>query len=379
MNSWDTPIDRRGTSATKWEKFDEAVLPFWVADMDLPTPDFILQAVRQRLEHPILGYTNVPNELNEALIDCLAQRYDWSVHPSWLVWIPGVVVGLNLAAQAVAQPNDPIYVMPPVYFPFLDIANNAQAQRVDVPLIEAGWRMDLDALNARANETESARQRLLLLCNPQNPTGRAYSEAELRALGDQCKRHNLVICSDEIHCDLLLDEKARHIPIASLDPDLADRSITLLAPTKTYNMPGLGCAVAVIPNPKLRHAFRSARRGLVSGITVLGYAAAIAAYRQDQRWIMELRDYLRGNYQRLASVAGSRLTPLQATYLGWLDVRDLAAQADPARFFESHGLGLSDGAAFGAPGFVRFNFACARPLLEQGLERLAKALAAIAV
>ncbi len=378
MHPWDTLIDRRGSSATKWEKYDPSILPFWVADMDLPTPEFILKALRARLEHPVLGYTNVPTELNEAFIASLERRYQWSVHPSWLVWIPGVVSGLNVAAAAIAQPADPVFVMPPVYYPFLDVPQNAGATRIDVPLLEPGWDMDTDALDAKAQEWPVPRPRLLLLCNPQNPTGQVYSEAQLRALALQCERHDLVVCSDEIHCDLLLDPSAQHIPIASLDPQVAQRSITLMAPTKTYNMPGVGCAVAIIPNPKLRNAFRAARRGMIAGATTLGYTAALAAYRADDHWIDELRSYLRGNREQLAAVAGPRLGPQQATYLGWLDVRDLT-RGEPGAFFESHGLGLSDGAAFGSPGFVRFNFGCARSLLGQGLERLDVALAAIAV
>lgn len=374
---WHTPLDRRGTFATKWEKFEEGVLPFWIADMELPTPDAIIERIRERLTHPLLGYTNVPTPLVDAFVDWAARLYDWRVDPAWLVWLPGVVPGLNVAAQAIAAPNDPLFVMPPVYYPFLDVADNAGAHSVAVPLQAPDWRLDAQALAAAALQHPCPRPRALLLCNPQNPTGRVYSETELDALARTCADHDLIICSDEIHCDLLLKPGARHIPIASLDRAIARRTITLMAPTKTYNMPGLGCAVAIIPDARLRASFRAARRGIVATPSVLGYAAATAAYEQDGSWIEALRAHLRENYTALEEVAGDRLTPLEATYLGWLSVPELAQQ-NAQRYFLQHGLGLSDGRDFGGPGYVRFNFACARPMLDAGLERLSMALHALA-
>ncbi len=217
--------------------------------------------------------------------------------------------------------------------------------------------------------------RILLLSNPQNPTGRAYTESELTELAEFCLRHDLVLCSDEIHCQLLLDEQARHVPVASLAPEIAERTISLYAATKTYNIPGLSCGVAVIPDPALRRCYKRARAGLVPNVGPLELAASEAAFADDGPWVPALLDYLRGNHQRLQEVAGERMTPVEATYLAWIDVRDLELDG-PGAFFESHGLGLSDGAAFGGDGFVRFNFACPRSLLNQGLERLATALEA---
>ncbi|MFK7914815.1 MAG: MalY/PatB family protein [Pseudomonadales bacterium] len=375
---WQTPLNRLGTAATKWEKFGPDVLPFWIADMELPTPDAILNGIGERLEHPLLGYTNVPAPLIEAFTNWAQRLFGWSIDPDWLVWIPGVVPGLNVAAQSIAQANDPVFVMPPVYYPFLDVAANANARSVTVPLQAPDWRLDSRALAAaaQANACKQPRPRAMLLCNPQNPTGRAYDHAELNALAQTCADHDLIICSDEIHCDLLVSPSARHIPIASLDADTAQRTITLMAPTKTYNMPGLGCAVAVIPNPVLRNAFRDSRRGVLASPSVLAYAAATAAYEQDGRWIEALREHLRANYAALAAVAGARLTRLEATYLGWIAVPELA-QADAQAHFLKFGLGLSDGRDFGGPGYVRFNFACARPLLDAGLARLQEGLRAL--
>lgn len=376
---WQTPLDRQGTSATKWEKYGADVLPFWVADMDLPTPAPILDAVRARLEHPVLGYTNVPGSLTEAFVNWARAQFDWRIDPAWLVWVPGVVAGLNVAARAVTAPGEPVFLMPPVYYPFLSVPAQADGQRIDVPLAAGPqYEMDLDHL-AHAARQHSGRQRgsnALLLCNPQNPTGRAYRRDELQALADTCDAHDLTIISDEIHCDLLLAPDAVHVPIASLDEAVARRTITLMAPTKTWNMPGLGCAVAVIPDAGLRSRFRAARIGMVGTPSVLGYAAAEAAYCQDQRWVASLRAHLRDHRDQLAAVTGSRMHPGDATYLGWIDVHDLGARRASEHFL-AHGLGLSMGEDFGGPGYVRFNFGCATQLLQQGLHRLEAALQAI--
>jgi cystathionine beta-lyase len=372
---FDRLISREGTWSSKWEKYRSTdVLPFWVADMEFAMPDFIKASLTERLDREILGYTRTPPPLVEKFRSWLAQCYGWEVPESWLVWIPGVVTGFNLAARAVATPGGSVVIPVPVYYPFLHTPDNAEQEAILVPLVreESGgrrWVMDFDALTA-ATQPHS---RLFMLSNPQNPTGRAYQRSELEALAQFCIERDLILCSDEIHCSLILEPAVSHIPIASLSPEIADRTISLFAPTKTYNIPGLGCAVAVIANPQLRRAFRRAQAGLVPGIGPLAYAAAEAAYGDTGPWLPALLDYLRGNHRRLQSVARERMTPVEATYLAWLDVRDMGLD-DPASYFESYGLGLSDGAAFGGPGFVRFNFGCPRPLLERGLARLERAL-----
>jgi len=372
---FDRLISREGTWSSKWEKYRGSdVLPFWVADMEFAMPDFIKAALSERLDREILGYTRTPPPLVEAFQRWLSRCYDWQVPESWLVWIPGVVTGFNLAARAVARPGGSIVIPVPVYYPFLHTPDHAGQEAILVPLVRQDaarprWIMDFDALQA-ATRSDS---RLFMLSNPQNPTGRAYERSELEALAEFCIERDLILCSDEIHCSLILDPDAAHVPIASLSPEIADRTISLFAPTKTYNIPGLGCAVAVIANPELRRAFRRAQAGLVPGIGPLAYVAAEAAYRDGSDWLPALLAYLRDNQRQLQAVAGARMTPVEATYLAWLDVRDMAL-ADPGAYFESYGLGLSDGAAFGGPGFVRFNFGCPRALLDQGLERLDKAL-----
>jgi cysteine-S-conjugate beta-lyase len=216
-----------------------------------------------------------------------------------------------------------------------------------------------------------------LLCNPHNPTGRVWSKTELEDFATLAERHNLIICSDEIHSGLILDEKKRHIPLAALSSEIAKRTITLNAPSKTYNIPGLGCSFAVIPDPELRRKFKAAMNGIVPHVNLLGYVAAQAAYEHGEKWRRELIAYLRGNHdlvcQTIADMPGMHTTAAEATYLSWIDTRQ-SGITQPARFFEQAGVGLSDGDAFGLPGYVRLNFGCRRGLLEEALKRMNKAL-----
>ena len=372
MSEFDRRIDRRGTHSAKWDKYQgRDVLPFWVADMDFEAPDFLLDALSTRLEHKVFGYTRIPDALVAAFQSWLERNYQWQVPEDWLVWIPGVVTGLNLAAMATAQPNGAVLIPTPVYYPFLSVPDNAGQRSIEVPMQRHGrrWVMDIDALDAATD----ADTRILMIANPQNPTGRVYDDAELQALAAFAERRGLVICSDEIHCPILLDPKARHRPIASLGPEIAARSISLYAATKAYNVPGLSCAVAVIPDAGLRRRFNKARQGLTPLIGPLAYAASEAAFNDQSGWLDRLLAYLRGNHERLLAVAGERMTPVEGTYLAWADVRDLALD-DPGAYFERFGLGLSDGDAFGGPGFVRFNFGCPRSLLDEGLARFSAAI-----
>ena len=372
MTEFDRCIDRSGTGSAKWDKYQgRDVLPFWVADMDFEAPDFLLDALRARLEHPVFGYTRVPDGLVAAFQGWLDRNYQWPVPEEWLVWIPGVVTGLNLAAMATAQPGGGVLIPTPVYYPFRSVPAHAGQRSIEVPMQCDGdrWVMDIDALEAATD----ADTRILMIANPQNPTGRVYDQAELQELAAFAARRGLVICSDEIHCPILLDQQAVHRPIASLDPAIAERSISLYAATKAYNVPGLSCAVAVIPDAGLRRRFNKARQGLTPLIGPLAYTASEAAFNDQSGWLNRLLAYLRGNHERVRAVAGERMTPVEGTYLAWIDVRDLGLD-DPEAHFERHGLGLSGGDAFGGPGFVRFNFGCPRSLLEEGLARFSAAV-----
>lgn len=374
-SEFDEVIDRSNTSSSKWDKYQgRDVLPFWVADMDFAMPEFIRAAIAERLEHPVLGYTRTPDATVSAFLSWLKRGYGWEVPEEWLVWIPGVVTGFNLAARAVAEPGGSVLIPTPVYYPFLSTPRHAGQESIEVPLIRDGerWVMDFDAMGAACRTGT----RLFMLSNPQNPTGRAYTGEELSQLAAFCLRHDLYLCSDEIHASIMLAPEARHLPIAAIAPEVAERTISLYAATKTYNIPGLGCAVAVIANAALRRDFRRAMAGLVPGIGPLAYAASTAAFADSSDWTQRLIEYLRGNHQRVREVAGDRMTPVEATYLAWIDLTDLG-YADPAARLEAYGIGLSEGADFGGAGYVRLNFACPRSLLERGLARFQEAIARV--
>ncbi|NIP88445.1 MAG: putative C-S lyase [Gammaproteobacteria bacterium] len=372
-SEFDVEIDRTNTSSSKWDKYaGRDVLPFWVADMDFAMPSFIQSAIAERLAHPVLGYTRTPDAAVAAFQNWLKRSFGWDVPEEWLVWIPGVVTGFNLAARAVAEPGGSVLIPTPVYYPFLSTPRHAGQDSIEVPLVSDGdrWTMDFDAMGAACRTGT----RLFMLSNPQNPTGRAYTEEELSQLAAFCLRHDLYLCSDEIHASILLAPDARHVPVAALGPEIAERTISLYAATKTYNIPGLGCAVAVIADARLRRDFRRAMAGLVPGIGPLAYAASTAAFADTSDWTTRLTDYLRGNHQRVRDVVGDRMTPVEATYLAWIDLTDLGF-ANPAARLEDFGIGLSEGADFGGSGYVRFNFACPRSLLDRGLARFQDALA----
>lgn len=373
---FDTSIDRRHTASIKWDRYlGRDILPLWVADMDFRSPPAIIKALHQRIDHGVFGYTMPPEALTGAVVAHLQEQYHSSIDPGWLVWLPGLVCGLNVACRAVGEIGDAVLTVTPIYPPFLTAPTLAGRTIVTVPLQLNGsrWEMDLEAL-ARSITPKT---RLLLLCNPHNPTGRVWTSEELLAIAELAERDDLIICSDEIHAGLLLDADKRHLPLALLAPALARRTITLHAPSKTFNIPGLGCSFAVIADQRLRQAFIRAMDGIVTHVNLLGYAATEAAYRSGEPWRRELIEYLRGNrdlvLQTVNAMPGLRVTPVEATYLAWIDARG-CGQADPAAFFETAGVGLSDGAAFGLPGFLRLNFGCPRSLLIEALERMRKAL-----
>ena len=375
MACHEPPIDRRGTSSEKWDRYaGRDVLPLWVADMDLPTAPFVLDAVRERLEHPILGYTAPPGRMVEAFVAWLQRRYGWRVDEEWLVWIPGVVTGFNVAARAVTTEGRDLVIPAPVYGPILKVPANVALRGVVSPLAlnRGRWEMDVDDLAARMSSATAA----ILFCNPQNPTGRVYDRDELEALAELALRNGAVVISDEIHCPIILEEAKRHVPIAGLGPEIENRSISLFAPTKAFNFPGLNAAVAVIPDQALRERYKLVGRGLILVHSPLAFAALTAAFEDDTDWLEEQNAFLAGNARRLetavAGIDGIRTTTVEGTYLAWLDVSALGLE-DAAAAFEDHGLGLHAGEAFGGPGFLRFNFGCPRSTLDQAIGRLAKA------
>ena len=369
---FDRVVDRRGSDSIKWNKYaGRDVIPLWVADMDFAAPPAVLAALHRRVEPGVLGYAAPMPSLVEATLAYLDTNYGWKVEPEWLVWLSGVVTGLNLACRVV---DGGVITATPVYPPFLSAPKLSGRELTSVPLklTDDGWRMDLEAMQAALKPDT----RLWLLCHPHNPVGRAWSDEELRAFAGFCRRHDLIVCSDEIHCDLILDAERRHLPLACVDDEIARRSITLMAPSKTFNIPGLACAFAVIPDAGLRRRFTGAARGIVPDVNVLGFVAAEAAFREGADWHRGLIDTLRRNRDRVeaavAAMPGLTMTHVEATYLAWIDARGLGVD-DPVAFFEAAGVGLSNGADFGLPGWVRLNFGCPGATLEAALQRMEQA------
>jgi cystathionine beta-lyase len=380
---FDTMVDRRGTASFKWDKYGERdVIPLWVADMDFRSPPAVIEAIQRRAAHGVFGYSHVPAGLEAAVRAELARQYSWEVPATWLVWLPGLVSGLNVACRMAGAPGDEIVTFVPVYPPFLSAPGLSQRSVLRVPLAfstsgapdrSGRWEMDLDMLERAL----TPRTKLLLLCSPHNPVGRVWSRAELEAVGELACRHDLVIGSDEVHAGLVLDEDKCHTPLATLGREISARTITLMAPSKTFNLPGLGCSFAVISNPSLRRDFCRTMEGIVPHVNLFGYVAAQAAYEGGEAWHRAVLVYLRGNRdlleQEIDTVPGLTAAHVEATYLAWIDARP-SGWADPAGRFETAGVGLMDGADFGSPGFVRLNFACSRSLLAEGLRRMRAAL-----
>jgi cystathionine beta-lyase len=378
---FDTVPVRLGTDSQKWQKYaGRDILPLWVADMDFKSPPAIIEALHRRVEHGIFGYARPVKSTVDAVVTAMHSRYGWTIDPTWIVWLPGLVVGLNITAQAFAEAGDEVLTLTPVYPPFMSAPKNSARASVGVPFVlqDGRWTIDWAALERAV----TPRTRLFYLCNPHNPLARVWRRDELVRLGEFCVRHNLVLCSDEIHCDLILDPALPHIPTGTLGDEIARRTITLMAPSKTYNVPGLGTSFAIIPDPALRARFVRATAGVVAEVTALGFTACEAAYRDSEPWRQGLLAYLRGNRDFLLDFVTRELpgvkieAPIEATYLAWLNVSALKL-ADPIAHFEQHGVGLSDGAFFGAPkgSHVRINIGCPRTTLTEALRRMKAALA----
>ncbi len=381
--NFDTVIDRRRTGSLKWGRYEgRDILPLWVADMDFAAPDCVLDAIRARLDHGVLGYSAPHPGVNDSVLAYLARAHGIDdATPDWIHWLPGLVPAKSMACRAVGQPGEGVLIQTPVYPPFFHVHKDAGKRLVRVPLASdsatnGGWAIDFDALEAAVTPDT----RVFLFCNPHNPVGRAWGQADVERIADFCLRHDLLLVSDEIHCDLILDPAVTHYSAARLQGPIRDRLIVLMAASKTYNLPGLALAWALIPDAGLRLQFRAAGGKLIPELNPLSYHATQAALDHGEPWRQELLAYLRGNRDYLRAFLQERLPaikmadPLEATYLAWLDPRELGIER-PQPFFEAAGVALSEGADFGAPGFLRLNFGCPRSTLEQALARMEQALA----
>jgi len=379
---FDHAPERRGTDSQKWQKYaGKDILPLWVADMDFTVAPPIIEALKRRAEHGIFGYARPTASTVAAVTEALERNYGWKIDPAWIVWLPGLVAGLNVTARAFAEPGEEVLCLGPVYPPFALAPQYGGRVSRRVPLVLAGgrWEIDWEALEAAV----SPRTKLFLLCHPHNPVARVWTNAEIAHLAEFCVRHDLVLCSDDIHCDLILDPSARHNPVAVAAPDVLPRLLTMMAPSKTYNVPGLGTSFVIIADAALRQRFNRAGAGILAEVNALGYAACEAAYRDGEPWRLALLAYLRGNRDYLVDFVAHQLpgvrieAPIEATYLAWMNVGALGL-AQPMAHFEANGVGLSDGVPFGAaPGqYVRLNFGCARSTLVEALNRMKAALPA---
>jgi len=374
---FDIPVDRTNTGSLKWDKYRrQDILPMWVADMDFRSPPAIAEALKIRTEHEVFGYTVPLDTLYEIIIPMLETKYRWEIDRDWIVWLPGLVTGLNVSCRAVGEAGDAVMSAVPVYPPFLTAPGHFRRHLIRVPLVQnadAAWTFDFDRMKKKL----PSRTRLFLLCNPHNPVGRVFTRKELTTLAEICEEHRIVICSDEIHCDLILDSDKRHIPLATLSPEISKRTITLMAPSKTYNIPGLGCSFAIISDPELRKSFKGAMAGIVPDINIMGFVAAAAAYANGDKWLRALLAYLGKNrdavIDAIKRIPGLSINHVEATYLAWIDARPSGLES-PATFFENAGVGLSDGQDFGSPDFLRLNFACPRQVLDIAMEKMAAAM-----
>ena len=378
--NFDITPDRLHTDSVKWRYYGDDVLPLWVADMDFPSPQAVIQALEERVAHGVFGYTDDNTQFRQVLVERMAELYNWEIQPQDIVFVPGVVVGFNLASHTVATPDGGVLVQTPVYPPMLTAAAAADMTHQEMELsrlVDGFYSIDFDAFEAAV----TAQTRLFLLCNPHNPTGRVFTQVELEQMAEICLKREVVICSDEIHCDLLFSGY-RHIPIASLDPEIAQNTITLVAPSKTFNIAGLECSAAIIQNPVLRERYKKASKGLVGGVNLLGSLAGLVAYRDGDEWLQQLLVYLEANRDFLydyvqRELPGISMTKPEGTYLAWLDCRRAPIQGNPHEFFlRAARVALNDGVDFGrgGEGFVRLNFGCSRLTLTEALERMKNSL-----
>jgi cystathionine beta-lyase len=391
-HNFDRLIDRRSTNSIKWNAYPEDVLPLWVADMDFAAPEPIIKALQKAVEHGVFGYELPGKALLESVAARMKSLYGWQVAPESVVAVTGLVSGFYAAAQALCRPGDGYLIQPPVYMPFNDIQKHQGVIRQEAELRFVArdgilhYNIDWDSFD-NAFHSGGSRTKMFLLCNPHNPTGQIYSAEELSRMAETCLKHDAVIVSDEIHSELLLGEH-KHVPIASLSPEIAEQSITLIAPSKTFNIAGLFCGFAIIPNKELRERYKEQVERMTLHVASLAQVAAQAAFSGEcEDWLAELISYLRANRNFLVDfvqteLPGIRTTRPEATYLAWLDCSELVESGkisgDPYTFFLKNArVALNNGATFGTGGknFLRLNFGCPRVTLEQALERMKKVLA----
>ncbi len=384
--NFDQVYSRDNTSCVKYdlrkEIFgNESVIPMWVADMDIPTPDFIIRAINDRCNHPFLGYTFRDNSYHNSIVRWVKLRHGWDIKAEWINFCPGVVAGLNQVILAFTQPNDKIIIQPPVYHPFFHTVANNSRQLILNPLKEVSGHYQFDVEDLERKIKLGAK--MLILSNPHNPVGRVWNETELKAIGDLCTRYNIITVSDEIHSDLVFRPN-KHLPFASLKPEYSQNSITLGAPSKTFNTAGLATGFVIIPNKDLFEKYKKSLEMTGAGLgNLFGIEALKASFTPEGgEWLQELLDYLKGNIELVQNFLNEKLpqvkfTPPEGTYLLWLDFRDLDIPENKLNelLVNIAGIGFNSGSGFGdeGAGFQRMNIACPRSIVQEVLVRLEKA------
>ncbi|AFW00718.1 aminotransferase [Gluconobacter oxydans] len=373
---FDKIIDRHGTGSNKWSRYPADVLPMWVADMDFAVAPAIAATLCERVKHPVYGYATTQDSLREQIAATIKKRYNWTIHPTDIVLLPGVEPGFNMAMKAFLSPGETIAVQTPIYRPILRAPAHWGMKRRDLwltPSSNGSWSLPQERLSKQMMGCKA-----FLLCNPHNPTGKVYSREELSHIATVCEREDATIISDEIHCDLVFDGRT-HIPIASLSPEISKRSITLMAASKAYNIAGLKTAFAIITDPECRARFENARLGMVDSVNLFGLVATEAAYSHGQAWLDALRIYLQDNRDFLVRyiqeyIPGITVHSPQSTFLAWLDCSRLKLPSGPQHYFlNTAKVALSDGAEFHETEtgqYARLNFGCPRATLATALDRI---------
>jgi len=394
---FDRVHSRKNTGSAKWDAVkaifgSEDVIPMWVADMDFPAARPIVEALKKRAEHPFYGYTHAGPGVTEAVTDRLRRKFGWKVEPEWVVFSPGVIPALSAAVKALTHPGDEIILQEPVYFPFFSVVkeNGCQVATNQLKLNNGNYEMDFEELEGKFEkrggmEFGGSRIKAVILCNPHNPIGRLWGREDLTQLGEIMLKHEIPVISDEIHCELLY-KGYKHTPFATLSREFEQNSIVCMAPSKTFNLPGLHASSIIIPDKKLREKFNEARAGAGSGLNIFGLTALEAAYRYGDEWLEQLLDYLQKNMEFTLDYFKQKIPRIsvikpQATYLLWLDCRALGLDDKALSGFmkEKAKVGMNDGFIFGAggSGFQRMNIACPRSILQEALERIEKAINAL--
>lgn len=384
--NFDEIIERSNTASVKYDLRklffgSDDVIPLWVADMDFRTPDFILEAIRQRIEHPVLGYSIRPAEYYESIIKWVKRRHNWEIRKEWICFSPGIVPAINMAVMAYTKPGDKIIVQPPVYFPFYSAVKGNHRNICYNPLKLINGRLEMDFKNLEKHCKNGAS--MIIISNPQNPGGNAWRPDELFKMADICLRHRVLMVSDEIHADLV-NKGYNHSVLASLSKSVAQNTVTMIAPSKTFNLAGMSTASLIISNSKLRYAYKAVVEKLHIDLgNIFGTVASTAAYSMGDEWLDQLLVYIDGNINYLDNYLKSNIPQIkmirpEATYMAWLDCSGLGLDDKELNkfFITKAGLGLSPGVQFGlgGKGFMRINLACPRSILEKALQRLSEAV-----